>query len=982
MAKAKKISGTAKADTIVVTKTYATVKGKKTSIAASGVTVKAGKGNDTITINSGGTKKAPDILYGEAGNDTFVIGKSSTGIAVVKDFNKSGTDKVKITGAAVKSITLSGKNLIIKGGKSASLTLEGAKGKTISLEDSRGKYTMSSKALTLDKAFKGTLDSSAFLSSITKIDGSKGTKTVTVNAGKNIKTVTGGSAVDKINLSGGTATVNTGAGNDVITVKGGNKHTLRGDTGSDQYVINSVTKDTRITINQSDYKAKDTDTLKLASVNKADVTCSLANGTLTVKHKNGGLITINGWNQNKLSKFIFKNGTVTGADIEASAKGVVITLDGKSEQTVYGTAAADTLTVKGGEFNVLYGNGGNDTMEVVSGASHELHGGAGNDAMKITSGQYNHLYGEDGNDKLEVVKNDSYCSLMGGPGDDTYTVHWPLQASQWGNSVTIDHGRSIEFGYVGAANGDKDKLIIKGAKRNDVNLYLSPNDGSTLVIEDAAAVDKNNANKIYVSDWFMHGLDSIQFDNATINAAALSDILSGYKGLQGTVYKGSVTPVFSFEGRGWAATLTNTSSANSIDFSNYNEGVSIASGYGFGEAFRDGNDLMVGFERKNDGYTEDAGLVGTVTVQNYFTSADRMSSVVWHNPEKADDETLHVMAGDGNTAMSGTAGRDVIFTGNGTKNVNALGGDDVIVVGWSSKYAKHYATGTQTVNAGDGNDKITVGLFSSGGAHTLNGGDGNDDFTAVQAGWDYRNLKLNGGDGNDSMTVKGSGHTLNGNEGDDWLNLEGENSKLYGGTGMDNLYINGGKNNFAYGGADDDSVSTFFGTNDTLYGEAGDDYMDAMHSTACKVYGGAGDDTITVGGKNNEAYGEAGNDTIRAVSAGVGKDFASTGNKVRGGLGSDTYEMQRMVTGGWTLTIDQQDFAAGDKDILVLEDYNKSGAVYAFKDKALSITLSDTEGMFTGTISVTGWTTNKLDKVVFADGEVTGAAINKKVGLG
>ncbi len=975
-----KVSGTAKADAIVVTKTYATVNGKKTTIAASGVTVRAGKGNDTITINSGGTAKAADILYGDAGKDTFVIGKSSTGIAVVKDFNKSGTDKVKITGAAVKSVTLSGKNLIIKGGKSASLTLEGAKGKTISLEDSRGKYTMSSKALTLDKAFKGTLNSSAFLSSITKIDGSKGTKTVTVNAGKNIKTVTGGSAVDKINLNAGTATVNTGAGNDVITVKGGNKHTLRGGVGSDRYVINSVTKGTRITINQSDYKAKDADTLKLASVNKADVTYSLANGTLTVKHKTGGVITVQGWDKNKLSKIVFKNGEVTASKIEeAVTKGVVINHVG-DEETVNGTERADTITVKG-DWNKLYGNAGNDTMEVISGDDNDLYGGEGNDTIKATAGKYHHLYGEAGNDKLEVVKSESYSSLSGGSGDDTYTVHWPLQASQWGNSVTIDHGRSIEYGYVGATNGDKDNLIVKGAKRNDVNLYLSPNDGSTLVIEDAAAVDKNNANKIYVSDWFMHGLDSVQFDDTTISAAALSDILSGYKELKKAAYDGSVTPVFSFEGRGWAATLTNTSSANSIDFSNYNEGSSIANGYGYGEAFRDGNDLMVGFERKNDGYTEDAGLVGTVTVQDYFTSADRMSSVVWHNPETNDDETLHVMAGDDNTDMSGTAGRDVIFTGSGTKTVSALAGDDTIVVGWSSKYAKHYATGTQTVNAGDGDDKITVGLFSSGGAHTLNGGAGNDDFTAVQAGWDYQNLKLNGGDGNDSMAVKGSGHTLNGNEGDDWLNLEGENSKLYGGAGMDNLYINGGKNNFAYGGADDDSVSTFFGTNDTLYGEVGDDYMDAMHSTACKVYGGAGDDTITVGGKNNEAYGEAGNDTIRAVSAGVGNDFASTGNKIRGGLGSDTYEMQRMVTGGWTLTIDQQDFAAGDKDILVLEEYNKGDAVYAFKDKALSITLSDSEGMFTGTISVTGWTTNKLDKVVFADGEVTGTAINQKVGL-
>ena len=66
-----------------------------------------------------------------------------------------------------------------------------------------------------------------------------------------------------------------------------------------------------------------------------------------------------------------------------------------------------------------------------------------------------------------------------------------------------------------------------------------------------------------------------------------------------------------------------------------------------------------------------------------------------------------------------------------------------------------------------------------------------------------------------------------------------------------------------------------------------------------------------------------------------------------------------------------------------MEEYNKSDAIYTFKDKVLSIALTSDVGdtILTGTIAVTGWTTNKLDKIVFADGEVTGADINKKVGL-
>ena len=86
-----------------------------------------GKGVDTFNVNAGTT----NYIYGGAGNDVIVIGKTSTGTAVVKDFSvsKSNTDKVKVLGKAVKNIAVSGKNMIVKGGKSASVTLQNAKAK-------------------------------------------------------------------------------------------------------------------------------------------------------------------------------------------------------------------------------------------------------------------------------------------------------------------------------------------------------------------------------------------------------------------------------------------------------------------------------------------------------------------------------------------------------------------------------------------------------------------------------------------------------------------------------------------------------------------------------------------------------------------------------------------------------------------------------------------------------------------------------------
>ena len=88
-----------------------------------------GKGVDTFNVNGGTT----NYIYGGAGNDVIVIGKNSKGKAVVKGFSvkKGNTDRVKVVGGAVKNIAVSGKNMIIRGVKSASLTLQNAKNKNL-----------------------------------------------------------------------------------------------------------------------------------------------------------------------------------------------------------------------------------------------------------------------------------------------------------------------------------------------------------------------------------------------------------------------------------------------------------------------------------------------------------------------------------------------------------------------------------------------------------------------------------------------------------------------------------------------------------------------------------------------------------------------------------------------------------------------------------------------------------------------------------
>ena len=154
-------NGTKNADTIEITASNLIIKAGKgndkiTLTKGKKNTVYGEAGNDTVTVNGGSSN-----LYGGAGNDVYVIGKNSTGTAKVKDFSvkKGNTDSVTITGGTVKSIGVSGSDVIVKGGKSAALTLQNAKNKTFTVTDTLGNYTVSGSnvKLTLGKNYKGTL---------------------------------------------------------------------------------------------------------------------------------------------------------------------------------------------------------------------------------------------------------------------------------------------------------------------------------------------------------------------------------------------------------------------------------------------------------------------------------------------------------------------------------------------------------------------------------------------------------------------------------------------------------------------------------------------------------------------------------------------------------------------------------------------------------------------------------------------------------
>lgn len=230
----KNKNGTKKADSLLISK--------------NGLTIKAGKGDDTITLSKGRKNKIyggtgadkitvsggkNNLVYGNAGADTLIIGKKAgTGN---KLYGNDGDDIIKI-----------------KGGKGN--TVAGDSGNdSITISGGSGNY----------------------------IGGNAGNDmiTVTKTAGNNNK-VWGDAGADRIAINGGTQTANGGSGKDTITVSGGTAHILTGGSGKDTFLFNRFTGNVTVT----DFRYG-TDTIRLG---KGTVTRGEIFGSDTVLHLSGG----------------------------------------------------------------------------------------------------------------------------------------------------------------------------------------------------------------------------------------------------------------------------------------------------------------------------------------------------------------------------------------------------------------------------------------------------------------------------------------------------------------------------------------------------------------------------------------------------------------------------------------------------------------------------------------------------------------------
>ena len=763
---------------------------------------------------------------------------------------------------------------------------------------------------------------------------SKSKQTKKYGSAADIITVTGSSnkiytngGKDKVTLSKGSSNrINAGAGNDVITVKAGNKHTLRGGTGSDKYVISSaITKSTRLTINQSDYKKNDADTLQLSKVKLSDVYYSLDKGNLIITHANGGKITVAGWDKNPLAKIEFANhkpgpfdtNYVTGKQINnylALASGKVINVNKKG-------------TYKATKSKELFRFSGFGWTATITGADKS-------DTLDLT--RYNLEYVDWSG--LKKSGNDLYLTLVkegkGTKSSRTATIkikNFFTSKSRLGKIAFYDHGdtscaeivpahesssfhvANLRFGESGTKEDDFIQAAkagtLKGGAGNDALFGSSGNDtlyggdgddeisggvGNDVLYGGAGndLMDGDEGDDILHGgpgdDWLndQYGGTNTVFGDAgndQLDAAGLANhYLNG-----GT---GSDSYYFDYVQSGVNIT---------IDQRDYNKGDKDV--LYLGRVYKDD----VNYSLKNGTLTITQNYGGKITVKGW--DVNPLSKIVFADNVSVTGSEINKWFNSGyitNISKSGTYNATNFddtfrFTGKGW-NATVVGMTQSDALDFSSFEGNYGAALSKAGNSlminfakYDGDAETQVGVVSlydffgkqnSSFKFIRYNPDTKKKQTATVIVGDDDGNNVTGTDGDDWIVSGNGNKTVNAGKGNDliqvgWGDLGSEGTQVINaGSGNDEIYADGGTN-ILNGGENNDIIFVENTNNNVLNGDVGDDTLE-VYGDGHTLNGGDGNDKLIVRyGNNCTLNGNKGNDTLYGGD-GMNGFYGGSGNDI------------------------------------------------------------------------------------------------------
>ena len=767
-------------------------------------------------------------------------------------------------------------------------------------------------------------------------------------------------------------------------MNGGSNHTLRGGTGSDQYIINSaITKSTRFTINQTDYKKKDADTLQLAKVSKGDVTYGLLDGTMTIKHKNGGAIAVTGWNKNKLSKIIFKNGTVKASAITKNAGPKTVTWNKGAKVSLNANQVASVLQINGHKLGDFVANLNNGQLVLRE---------KGTDTGTLTISNWN-------NNTIGqiILKYGNYNKTLTAAEfkERIYTPVTLTDKQTYSGGLNVHQEFLVNFSTntaitINSTSNTMDRIRFTnngGWSNVHENIYRN---GTDLIIGNWDNVNKKKLNgQITIKNFMNSSVKQVEYADQTYYLITKS----------GT-YTGSDTYSDRFMILDWSKTTGNPDVGDwniTLDGVRNSDWIDLrmlpvnSQFYSMPGVF-DGRDIVLNYWYSPDSNSDTK--LGTLRLKNFFNADGTVNTTYGYPQVRINREFYTGVSNDYGPVWDRITGSSENYTNTEKDyrraylNAGTANADEVDL----GKLQDKPDNRVWLYYAGDGNDTITAHagdivyggngddvLHAEGRMSDIHGGAGNDTITV---GGGVVKVNVYGEKGNDKIEAYGSYLYIGGGSGTDEIHLyDGNNSRVTGGNDNDAIIVHSGQNHLLYGGKGGDVIELQNGvTNCTAYGGAGEDTLVIQNGvTNCTAYGGDDTDTIYVYGENNIIYGGNGNDQMTVAGGSnnlygnAGDDMFTVGGgtdiQLHGGSGSDQYVVSSGFEAANGLQIYQNidyGFNDGDEDVLTLTGISKDNVEFEFQDNCLWIHGMAGETRI-GSIAVNGWDENPLASINFAD---------------
>ena len=544
-----------------------------------------------------------------------------------------------------------------------------------------------------------------------------------------IENAIGGSGNDTLTGNVADNTLTGNAGNDSL-IGGSGFDTLIGGAGNDT-LLGGFTTDTVF--------GDDGNDLLLVLNGEFYDNSYGGNGTDTLDHSAS---TYSG------STFDFEAGLITGAGINGASavlSSIEIYLDGSGDNTI----------ISDGNSNAYYGNGGNDYMIAEIGGE-TMDGGAGG-VDTIDLARWGGAYIVDmstGSSNYGGELYTNFENLVSGLGNDSITGTGGNNDIRTGaGNDTIVAGGGVDTLYGGAG----DDVLLGGFTTDDV--YGEDGDDILRVLD----------GEFYDNSYGGNGSDTLDHSASTYSGDTF-DFELGL--ITGSHINGASAVLSSIE------IYLDGSGDNTI----ISDGNSNAY-YGNG-----GNDYMIA---EIGGETMDGGVGGIDTIDlsrwngayvvDMTTGSSNYGSELYTNFE-------NLISGGGNDIITGTAGSNVISTGDGNDTIidlqamgpadddvyNGGNGIDTLVhdLNWVSTVTFDLTAGFAMLNGSNRDQLISIENLTVGGSATVIGSAVANVLTVNGTGANVinglaGNDTIDAGDGNDTIDGGAGNDTINAGDGDD-----------------------------------------------------------------------------------------------------------------------------------------------------------------------------------------------------------------------